>query len=176
MSCGYGGRLLGATIANVNYIGTDPATPTYEGLCGLSETFSSNIYVDLNKQGSEEFVPNKESLDFAFTSPPYFNWEKYTEEETQSYVKFPTKEEWITGYLKETFKNCFHGLKNNKYMAINIANTKNFNNLEEETIRVAKEVGFELHDTWKLALSNPNMKNKKSSFKYEPIFIFRKKN
>ena len=30
---GYGGRLLGALItAGVNYIGTDPCIPTYEGL------------------------------------------------------------------------------------------------------------------------------------------------
>lgn len=174
MSCGYGGRLLGATLAKVNYIGTDPATPTYNGLIELSNDFSKDIKVELNKLGSEDYKPKNNSLDFAFTSPPYFNWEKYTNEETQSYLKYKTKEEWINGYLKKTFINCFNGLKDNKIMAINIANIKNFTNLEDEAIRVAKEAGFVHEDTWKLALSNSKMKGKIESFKYEPIFIFRK--
>ena len=37
MSCGYGGRLLGAIAADVNYIGTDPCTETYEGLQQIKE-------------------------------------------------------------------------------------------------------------------------------------------
>ena len=61
-------------------------------------------------------------------------------------------------------------------MAINIANTKNFKDLEKQAILIAEKAGFYLIDTWKLALSNPSMKNKKDSFKYEPIFIFKKIN
>ncbi len=174
ISSGFGGRLLGASIAKVNYIGTDPSSLTFEGLEKINNDYCSNINVDLLKIGSEDYKPTLNSLDFVFTSPPYFDWEKYSNEETQSFKKFSTKEEWINGYLIETFKNAFNGLKNNKYMAINIANTKNFKNLEEETLEAAKKAGFKYHDTWKLALSNPIMKNKKSSFKYEPIFIFKK--
>jgi len=37
-SMGYGGRLLGAIAAGVNYIGTDPCIPTYEGLQGIFTT------------------------------------------------------------------------------------------------------------------------------------------
>ena len=37
MSCGYGGRLLGAIAADVNYIGTDPCTETFEGLKQIKE-------------------------------------------------------------------------------------------------------------------------------------------
>lgn len=178
MSSGFGGRLLGAALAGVNYIGTDPSSLTFDGLLSIKNEIKSylksNIDIMLIKKGSEDYIPEKESLDFAFTSPPYFNLEKYSNEESQSYLKFKTKDEWINGFLKETFKNCHYGLKQGKYMAINIANTKKFNNLEDLTILTAESVGFKLVDVWKLALSNSNMKNKKMAFKYEPIFIFQK--
>ena len=175
ISSGFGGRLLGAEIAGVNYIGTDPSTPTFNGLNELNKDYINDIKVDLHCIGSEDFIPKKDSLDFVFTSPPYFNWEKYTNEDTQSFKKFPEKELWLNGYLLKTFQNSYYGLKNNAKMAINIANTKNFKDLEEKTILMAEQAGFVLVDVWKLALSNPNMKNKTSSFKYEPIFIFEKK-
>jgi hypothetical protein len=175
ISSGFGGRLLGAEIAGVNYIGTDPSTPTYKGLLKIKEEYINTIDSTIHCLGSEDFLPEKNSLDFVFTSPPYFNWEKYTNENTQSFKKFPEKESWLNGYLLKTFQNSFYGLKKNAKMAINIANTKNFKDLEEQTILMAEKAGFVLVDTWKLALSNPNMKNKTSSFKYEPIFIFQKK-
>ena len=38
MSCGFGGRLLGAIAADVNYIGTDPCGPKrFEGLEEIKE-------------------------------------------------------------------------------------------------------------------------------------------
>lgn len=174
ISSGFGGRLLGASLAGVNYTGTEPSTLTFNGLLELKEDFCNNINVNLIKTGSEDFKTDKK-FDFIFTSPPYFDLEKYSDEPTQSYKKFPDKELWLNEYLLKTFKNAYKYLKSGKYMAINIANTKKINNLEEEMIKKAIEAGFELVDTWRLALSNPNMKNKDQPFKFEPIFIFYKK-
>ena len=66
-SMGYGGRLLGAIAAGVNYIGTDPCIPTYDGLQGILNDFGNphNTY-QLHRQGSETFIPEDESLDFVF--------------------------------------------------------------------------------------------------------------
>ena len=41
MSMGYGGRILGAIISNVNYVGTDPATLTFKGLKEIKEDFGN---------------------------------------------------------------------------------------------------------------------------------------
>ena len=61
-------------------------------------------------------------------------------------------------------------------MAINVANTKNFSDLEENVIDVAEKVGFAMVDTWKLALSMPlSQKRKEGGFKYEPIYVFEKR-
>ena len=187
MSCGFGGRLLGFMVSEAKkYIGTEPCELTYKGLIQLKEDYE-NIFsqtntislfgeeplkeIKINKMGSEDYLPQKESLDFCFTSPPYFDTEKYSEEENQSYKKYPTKETWLNGFLKTTFKNCFYGLKKGKYMAINIANVKSFPDLEKKTIEIAKEVGFVHEDTLYYLLSSLSKDNK---FKKEPVFIFKK--
>ena len=126
--------------------------------------------IELHKLGSEIYQPDRESLDLCFTSPPYFDTEKYSDEGTQSYIKYPTKEEWINGFLYKTIENCYRGLKGNKYMLINIANTPKYKFIEEETIRISKELGFKQEKTIELTLSSVMG----AGYKYEPIFVFKK--
>ena len=170
MSMGYGGRILGAILADVNYIGTDPATPTYNGLTQIKNDFArSDRFYNLHKLGSEVFQPEKESLDFAFTSPPYFNWEQYSEDEEQSFKQFNSNEQWNNGFLKKTIENVYYGLKKDKVMGLNVANIKSHKTFEDDTVEIAKSVGFKHIDTYKLQLSS-----QESGAKYEPVFIFKK--
>ncbi len=50
-------------------------------------------------------------MDFAFSSPPYFNLEKYSDEETQCYVRFSKLNEWIQNYVEKTIQNLYCALK-----------------------------------------------------------------
>jgi len=153
-SMGYGGRLLGAIASGINYIGTDPCIPTYEGLEKIRDTYGhSHKNYTLLRQGSETYDPEEESLDFVFTSPPYFGWEAYGDEPEQSSIKFNTSDMWKEHFLKQTIKNAFKGLKRNKYLALNVANTKQYKTFEEDTVDLALEVGFKHTDTWWLSLS-----------------------
>lgn len=177
MSGGWGGRMIGAMVSSVNsYIATEPSEKTCIGLNNLAKDFDVNNKCLILQSGSEDYKPAKNSLDLCFTSPPYFNLEKYSEEESQSYVKYPTKKEWVEGFLMETFENCYDGLKPDKYMLINIADIKGKNNikLESDTIEAAKKIGFKYEGEIYLALSNVNLKQKDIKYKYEPIFKFRK--
>lgn len=178
MSGGWGGRLLGAIVGGVDtYIATEPSHETRLGLQAMAHEYAEKrIWYDIVESGSEVFLPQKNSLDLCFTSPPYFDLEKYADEPTQSYIKFDNKEAWVEGFLRPTFENCHYGLKTDKHMIINIADPKGKHNicLESETQRVAQEVGFKLVDTWFLALSNINLRDKGTKFKYEPIYIFKK--
>lgn len=173
MCGGFGGRLFGFIGSKAKtYICTEPSTKTYYGLCEIEKDYGGDKQIELFKCGSEDFTfcePN--SVDFCFTSPPYYNCEQYADEPTQSYIKFNTKEDWINGFLKKTFENCYNVLKENKFMAINIANVKSFSDLEEQTVRVATEVGFEYVDKYYYLLSSLSHK---TDFKYEPVFIFKK--
>ena len=173
MSCGWGGRLLGflASSNTKHYIGTEPSSKTYDGLLEMKKDFSYlGKQVDIYKLGSEVYVPEKESLDLCFTSPPYFDTEKYSEELTQSYKKFPSEDKWVDGFLRKTIDNCCYGLKKNGYMLINIANTPKYKFIEEQTVNISKELGFIQEDTIQLTLSSVMG----AGYKYEPIFVFRK--
>lgn len=183
-SMGYGGRLMGAIAAGVNYIGTDPCVPTYAGLEKIRDQYGhEHKTYTLLRQGSETYIPDMNTLDFVFTSPPYFGWEQYGEEEEQSFKKYPEEDMWKEKFLKKTFQNAYIGLKPGKFMAINVANTKQYKTFEEDTVQLALEVGFDRADTWWLSLSTQQKdthekreetKNFPSGRKYEPTFIFKK--
>ena len=177
MSGGWGGRLLGAIAGGVKfYIATEPSKLAFDGLHDMAEDFAGKMDYEIFKCGSEEYQPDEEMLDLCFTSPPYFDLEKYSEEPSQSYIKFNNKRAWVEGYLRKTFQNCYCGLKKGKFMLINIADVKGKNNinLETETILTAERVGFKFVDEFKLALSNVNLRDKGTKFKYEPIYVFEK--
>lgn len=171
MSCGFGGRLIGALASNSvkKYIGTDPSTPTMSGLLKIKEEFCQTFEVELHKIGSENFIPG-EPVDLCFTSPPYFDTERYTDELTQSYVAYDTNESWNENFLRKTIQNCYKCLKPNGHLLINIANVITHKTLENDTVKIAGQEKFELIDTLKMQLSSIT----KGGFKYEPIFVFKK--
>lgn len=187
MSAGFGGRLLGALACDrvYTYIGTDPASHTIDGLREMAEELvpmaqslgRRPLEVELHKVGSEDFLPERNSLDCAFSSPSYFGWEHYSDEPTQSHIKFPTQHEWLRGFIGATLRNCAHGLKRNGVLAINIASVAAYPNLARVFLRYAEDNGWRLIETLHLQLSKMvGLKHiGKSPFKSEPIFVFRKK-
>lgn len=186
MSSGYGGRLLGAmaSVKIKHYIGTDPALKSYNGLVEFKKDYENYVFfgrptffkfdttkIDLHCIGSEDFLPDKETLDLCFTSPPYFNCEKYSDEETQSYVRFPTTNKWMKDFIGQTLDNCYHGLKPDGTLIINIANVKSYPTLCDDFLETANSHGFKLLKTLRMTLSNIQGGNEK----YEPIFILEKR-
>ena len=177
MSCGWGGRLLGALSSKriKKYIGTEPSTNTFKGLKNIQKDFDYiNTKVELHKLGSEVFKPKDNSVDLCFTSPPYFDTEKYSDEDTQSYIKFPTEKEWIDGFLFQTMKNSFESLKKNGYLLLNIANTSSGKNIVNGTLDIAKGFDLKHEQTLKLSLSTLAKGGEGTGFKYEPIYVFKK--
>jgi hypothetical protein len=171
-SMGWGGRLLGFLSSNCKtYIGTDPSTKTYDGLVKLNKDLNlHDKHVEFHNLGSEIFKPKHESVDLIFTSPPYFDTEKYSDEPTQSYLKYPSEDLWLNGFLTDTINNCYHGLRKGGHMILNIANTAKHKNIEERTKEISEKTGFKLKDTIYLTLSSVAGKG----LKLEPIFIFTK--
>jgi len=178
MSCGFGGRLLGAMSAPVKkYIGTDPATLTMKGLLQMKAELGgySPAVIELNKVGSEEFVP-AEPVDFCFTSPPYFDIEKYSNEPTQSYVKFPNMESWLNVFVRKTAENCFKCLRRDGILVFNVSEA-----LAQPFVKVCRDVGFKEIERLQLRLSGMPGAGKKagvykdSTFKHEPVLIFKKR-
>lgn len=183
-ACGFGGRMLGALSSkkNFKYIGVEPNSETFESLHRLGKHIESvtgreNSY-ELHKMGSEEFKPNEvEFVDFAFTSPPYFNLEQYTDEDSQCYVKYPTLESWFEGYVRPTIKNIYGMLKYDRYYAVNIADFNvNGTRVEfvDKWIEISEEEGFEYVNniSMRVQARRGYGHDKVANEKREGIFVF----
>ena len=171
---GWGGRMFGFMASNCKeYECCEPSTKSYEGLLNLKNTYPYlKKAIKVNNLCAEDYVPKESHFDLTFTSPPYFNTEEYSTEDTQSYLRYPSYEEWKEGFLKRMIHNCHIGLKDKGILIINIANVSTAPTLEQDTVSLAMEEGFILKDTLKLMLSIIAGKG----IKYEPVFIFKKEN
>lgn len=184
--CGFGGRMLGALSSknNYRYVGTDPCTETFYHLNQLGEWIESvtgrEDSYELHCCGSEDFRGPANSVDFAFSSPPYFNLEVYSDEETQCYNKFPELEQWLEGYVRQTIKNIYHMLKPGALYAVNIADFKVGSGREvayvDEWKRISEEEGMALFDTVYLGVTARagSAEQAAGELKKENIMLFKK--
>ena len=171
---GYGGRLLGSIVSPTiySYHGVDPCVKTYDGNCRLDVELNESSHNKFFNVPFEDFTTTM-LYDFVFTSPPYFDLEKYSDEPTQSYIRYPHYDEWVKGFLEPLIKKSYGYLKKGRYFAINVHGEK----LIKEIKRLCEEKGFSLEDTLHMRLSRMPGKgiNKiKTKFKTEPIFIWKK--
>jgi hypothetical protein len=173
MSAGYGGRMLGFyKSSSTEYVGTDPCTDTFNGLQSLQKDFLSDKNINLFKVGSEDFEWDANYFDLCFTSPPYFDTEKYSDESTQSYIKFPNQQHWLNGFLGKTIENCRNYLKDDGKLVINLANLHKWTTLVDDVIELAFRKRFRYIKTERYLLSTMKTGQK---YKSEPILIFEKR-
>ncbi len=214
-SAGWGGRILGALSVddrNIHYIGNDPNTENYIAEIGktryeyLAEFFNNKVpgasnafwghqnTYEIFTTGSEviaddpRFQKYKGKLDFAFTSPPYFDRERYSDDDTQSFKKFGNYESWRDGFLRPTLTTIYEYLRNDRYVCWNIADIKvgpdKFYPLEQDSIDILTQLGCEYKGKLRMTMSpmtGMDLSKAKNSmqiegqfYKYEPIFIFYK--
>lgn len=181
-SSGYGGRLLGITSSNLqfDYVGVDPNTETVENLKLLNHFIaeSGGREGEIHQSVSEEFVP--EDIDCAFSSPPYFNLEKYSDEPTQCMNQFDSLDNWFEGYVAPTMKNIHKGLNSDGVFATNIADYKTPKEefkVVDRWIETAEKLGFKHTETVKMMLNTrPGVGNGKQDGveKFEGIYVFTK--
>lgn len=185
-NCGFGGRLLGCLSSknDYKYVGTDPCTETMYNLHRLGEyiemvTGREDSY-ELHCCGSEDFRGPENSVDFAFSSPPYFDLEVYSDEPTQCFNKYPVLEDWLEGYVRGTIKNIYHMLKPGCIYAVNIADFQIRGGREvayvDEWIRISTEESMPLYDTVYLGVTARAGTKLQAAgeLKKENILIFKK--
>jgi len=182
-SCGYGGRLLGIGSSNMkyNYIGVEPNTETVKYLNYFNECIEEAVGVKgtIVQSVSEEYQP--QDIDLAFSSPPYFNLEKYSDEDTQCMVRYKTLDDWFNGYVAPTIEHIYRGLNREGIFATNIADYKTYGNKEfkvvEDWIKTAERIGFKHVSTIKMMLNTrPGVGNQKLAGreKFEGVYVFKK--
>lgn len=184
-SSGYGGRMLGAMTSNLryHYTGIDPNTRTFQGLEALGKLLNEqNIgsgYV-MNCMPSEEFPAEAELYDAAFSSPPYFNLETYTDEPTQCMNRYQELDDWFEGYVVPTLQMVRRGLVHNGIYAVNIADYKNGKEqfkIVDRWKSLSEKMGFKFKEQIEMILNvRPGVGNNKleKAYKSEGIYIFSK--
>lgn len=172
-SSGFGARMLGffSSYPNGTYCGSEPARLTFHDLTLLGREMPGEVRLD--PHGSEFAAWTEGELDFVFTSPPYFNLEKYFDEPGQCWVEYPTIELWRDQYITPTMQASFNGLKAGGFAIFNINSTH-----RATLILAAQATGFVLHAEEKLLLRRDHFSRRASintsGRKHEPILVFRK--
>lgn len=179
-SMGFGQRLLGALALpyKITYVGVDPLMRSVNSNQQIFDFFSTyipglNKEVELIQSGSETYkdVKYAEKIDFAFSSPPYFDLEIYEKSPKQAY--YNGYGEFINNYWKNTVANLQYLICKKGILALNIKEKLNKFNLAMDMCNTVKEFGFVQIDRYDLQLTHNNMFNNQSN-KLEPIFVFQK--
>ena len=139
---GWGGRLMGAMLADVHrYVGIDPSPVAHKGVSKIVAAFSkySMTSVELIERPFEDVELQAESFDFALTSPPYFNVEKYAGEQTST-TRYPKFEAWITGFYRPLIERTFVALRGGGVFCLQVGSQ--FYPLQNIGKEIAESVGF----------------------------------
>jgi len=159
VSTGYGGRLVGFIASDMGcYIGFDPSIETHKGNERLAADLAHGKSVVLYNQPIEDANAKEfsETVDLAFTSPPYFCKEQYCDEETQSWIRYKTTGEWCNRFLVPMMRFQHNALRSGCLSIVNIADVKIRNKrypLVKWVIKAAEKVGFCLESEGKFFLS-----------------------
>lgn len=152
---GWGGRLVGFLLSHASaYTGFDPAESTHAGTKALFEDYSRftpGKRAEFFCQCFEDGILEPESFDFAFTSPPYFNVEKY-EGDDSSFRKFRKFEQWDIGFYCELIHRTARALKPNAIFALQVGNQKH--PLEQRAKDHAHSCGLEYVETRASGMTN----------------------
>jgi hypothetical protein len=171
-SAGFGARMLGffAEYPNGTYCANEPAKTTFHDLETLAEDMPGVVQLQCRGSEFEEWEEN--IFDLVFTSPPYFDTEKYFEEPGQVWVEYPDIASWREKQVKPTLEQAYRGVKPGGHVIINI------NQEYRDTFLVtAQEVGFVFVQEDRLMLHRSHFARKganKDTRKYEPILVFQK--
>lgn len=162
---GWGGRLLGVASGNIEYVGFETNKETYNNLLKLIHYLNLENLITMYNNGSEN-MNFQEEFDLVITSPPYFDLEVYSNEETQSENMFPSYEEWVNGWLTLVIEKSLKALKKDGVSCWNTHNIGNYK-LIDDVKNIHDKNGFHLDKEFGLVSSSRqanqnNTKNKKT--------------
>lgn len=132
-SAGWGDRLVAAlACADVQrYLAFDPNTSLRAGHTALIERFADNNAATTTTTRRRRFdviyepferatLPVDESFDLVFTSPPFFDFETYTQLPGQSASTYPQRDAWLVGFLFAALAKAWRALDDGGHLAVHI--------------------------------------------------------
>jgi len=131
-SAGWGDRLAGfyASDCTEFYLGIDPRKenhPIYEKQSEFYKKHSTFFENDKNHKflcspaEDADLSKYEGMMDIVFTSPPYFNIERYSHDDTQSWVRYKNIELWNKNFLQTAVNNAWKTLRKGGILMVNIS-------------------------------------------------------
>ena len=131
-SMGWGDRLAGfyASEHGKHYVGLDPRKENHPIYKEQSEFYEKHLGFFEHDRKSEfhcspaedfDFTQYKDYFNLVFTSPPYFSVERYSYDDTQSWVRYKDINEWNSEFLHKTLANLWDSIKVGGYLLVNIS-------------------------------------------------------
>jgi 16S rRNA G966 N2-methylase RsmD len=122
---GWGGRMLGSVcLEGVHYSGIEPCTKTMKALKKMTKELNIMKQVKLYHGMAEQILPALDvniKYDLALTSPPYYNLEIYSDEDTQSH-QHGSYEDWVEAFLKPVVFGVLDRLAENGHSCWSVKN------------------------------------------------------
>ena len=154
-SMGWGDRLAGfyASEHGKHYVGLDPRKenhPIYEEQSEFYQKhlgfFEHERKCDFHCSPAEDFDfdPLHEYFDLVFTSPPYFSVERYSYDDTQSWVRYKDIDDWNKDFLHTTLGNLWKSIKPGGHLLVNISDV--YSNAKWSTDRGWLEICNPMND------------------------------
>lgn len=120
---GWGGRMMGVVAAGAEYVAFEPNTETYNGLMKLIEFLGIGDKVRIIKDSALEMDKyDIGEFDLVLTSPPYFDLEVYSHEDTQSIKGCDTYKVWVDKFLTPLINSALSHLKSDGWSCWNVHN------------------------------------------------------
>lgn len=131
ISSGWGDRLVAAIATRTTYLGCDPNSCLHPGYKQMIKQLGDNEklpngdpkYKVLHDKFQDCKIPAGRMFDMVFTSPPYFDVEVYSHEDTQSIKEFTSVDAWFNGFLKPSLDKAWSHLNINGLLVLHINNT-----------------------------------------------------
>lgn len=150
ISAGWGDRLLAACSRNISYTGCDPNSKLTDVYKKIINENGDHKKQEVICSPFEDQWENNKSFNFLLSSPPFFNLEIYSDEQTQSSSRYNTIEKWLDGFLKPSLTKCARLLENGSPIILHLSDVIDFKNPSKSVVFVEDIIMFcikELH--WK---------------------------
>lgn len=179
-SSGWGDRLSGFCASNKtsSYIGCDPNLNLHKGYNEQIKLFGKNKKITIFPIGAEFLNYSEYKFDTIFTSPPYFNCEKYSIDEGQSFNLYRTYFEWRDNFLFYILEKGWESLEDEGFLIINISDidkNKKICNEMNDFISTFKNSNYIGCIGYQMSI-RPNIGIDKKLIYCEPVWIWRKGN
>jgi predicted RNA methylase len=170
---GWGGRMIGTTCLgdDYHYTGSEPFTKTFWGLREMVKDIGLENQVDIYHSPVEDILDKLKDkrFDMCLTSPPYYDLEVYSYEDTQSIQKYKSYDEWINEFIKPIIDFvCKNVDKYSCWSVKNIKTDKKYN-LLDDIIQIHEMNGWVLEREF--SIKKNTQKNKTTDGDVTYVFV-----